>query len=50
MVADNVIMPGAPDYLEYVQKSDRYTTKLEWSKIEYNDTIDDAVAISEAKY
>ncbi len=50
IVADNVIMPGAPDYLAYVQASDRYKTVLEKSTIEYSDTIEDAVAISETLY
>ncbi len=50
VVADNILFPGAPEYLAYVQASDRYTTTLEKSFLEYNETIEDAVAISYASY
>ncbi|CAF1332789.1 unnamed protein product [Adineta steineri] len=46
IVADNVICPGAPDYLEYVQNNPNYSTTLRESTLEYNDNLRDAVAIS----
>ncbi|XP_030231011.1 catechol O-methyltransferase B [Gadus morhua] len=35
LVADNVICPGAPDYLEYVRGSPRYESKYFRSHLEY---------------
>ncbi|CAF4330999.1 unnamed protein product [Adineta steineri] len=49
IVADNVICPGAPDYLEYVQNNPNYSTTLRESTLEYNDKLRDAVAISVRK-
>ncbi|CAF0927159.1 unnamed protein product [Adineta steineri] len=46
IVADNVIHPGAPDYLEYVQNNPNYSTTLHESKLEYTDNVRDAIAIS----
>ncbi|XP_022086442.1 catechol O-methyltransferase-like [Acanthaster planci] len=45
IVADNIIFPGAPDYLEYVQSSEKYQTELIHSTFEYSDR-EDAVAKS----
>lgn len=45
VMADNIIYPGAPQYLEYVQTSPRYKTVLHESKLEYS-TDRDAVAVS----
>ncbi|CAF0913324.1 unnamed protein product [Adineta steineri] len=49
IVADNVICPGAPDYLEYVQNNPNYSTTLRESTLEYDDKLRDAVAISVRK-
>ncbi|XP_038056180.1 catechol O-methyltransferase-like [Patiria miniata] len=45
ILADNMIYPGAPDYLEYVQNSEKYQTELFHSTLEYSDR-EDAVAKS----
>ncbi|XP_022083532.1 catechol O-methyltransferase-like [Acanthaster planci] len=45
ILADNVIHPGAPDYLEYVQSSEKYHTELIHSTLEYSNK-EDAVAMS----
>ncbi|XP_038055895.1 catechol O-methyltransferase B-like, partial [Patiria miniata] len=45
ILADNMIIPGAPDYLEYVQSSDKYQTELIHSTLEYSD-MEDALAKS----
>ncbi|CAF1307821.1 unnamed protein product [Adineta steineri] len=49
IVTDNVIWPGAPDYLEYVQNNPNYSTTLRESTVEYNDDMRDAVVISVRK-
>jgi len=50
LVADNVIFPGAPDYLQYVRAAtDRYTSKLFESNIEYSTTVKDGVEYSICK-
>ena len=48
IVADNVICPGAPDYLRYVQEEarDRYETRLVMSHLEYHVDVEDGLAIS----
>lgn len=46
IVADNVIYPGAPNYLNYVRNNPNYTTKTYESTIEYRDDILDAVEIT----
>ena len=46
IVADNVITPGAPDYLEYVRKNPNYTSTLYEENIEYSEDIRDGVEIS----
>jgi len=46
IVADNIIVPGAPGYLEYVQHTPRYETSIIKSSIEYFDDIEDALAVS----
>ena len=45
ILADNIIFPGAPDYLEYVQSSEKYQTELIHSTLEYSDK-EDAIAKS----
>ncbi|UJR27143.1 hypothetical protein I4U23_008442 [Adineta vaga] len=46
IVADNVIYPGAPDYLEYVRNNSNYTTTFHESSLEYKDDIPDGIEIS----
>jgi len=45
LVADNVLFPGAPDYLDYIQKNPKYTTTQHKATLEYS-TIEDAVEVS----
>ena len=46
IVADNVICPGAPDYLEYIRNNPNYTTKTHEATLEYRDNVPDGVEIS----
>ncbi|CAF3359164.1 unnamed protein product [Rotaria socialis] len=46
IVADNVVIPGAPDYLKYVRNSSNYTTELHKTKLEYSNYIPDGVEVS----
>jgi catechol O-methyltransferase len=46
VVGDNIILPGAPDYLAYFQKSKDYNSTLYHANIEYGDNPD-AVLVSE---
>ena len=46
IVADNVIYPGAPDYLEYIRNNPNYSTKMYEEMIEYRDDVRDGVEIS----
>jgi catechol O-methyltransferase len=46
IVADNVITPGAPDYLNYVRNNLNYKSKTYESTLEYRDDIPDGVEIS----
>ncbi|CAF1512564.1 unnamed protein product [Rotaria magnacalcarata] len=46
IVADNVIYPGAPDYLHYIRNNPKYKTRLYESTLEYNDNVRDGVEIS----
>ena len=46
IVADNVITPGAPDYLQYIRGNANYTSKQYDGKIEYRDDVPDAVEVS----
>ncbi|XP_038054891.1 catechol O-methyltransferase-like [Patiria miniata] len=45
ILADNVIRPGAPEYLKYVETSEWYQTERKYSKFQYTDE-DDALAKS----
>ncbi len=45
IVADNIIFPGAPDYLEYVKGSEKFDTEVIHSTLEYSDR-EDALAKS----
>lgn len=46
LVADNVIFPGSPDYLEYVRASPLYTTVYHDSLLEYTHDKRDGVEVS----
>jgi catechol O-methyltransferase len=46
LVADNVIYPGAPDYLEYVRSSPLYTSVYHDSLLEYTHDQRDGVEVS----
>jgi len=46
IVADNVIFPGAPDYLNYIKNNPNYTTKTYESTLEYNEHRRDGVEVS----
>ncbi|UJR22143.1 hypothetical protein I4U23_025207 [Adineta vaga] len=46
IVADNVIAPGAPDYLKYLQNNRNYKTKTYESVVEYTNDMVDGVEIS----
>jgi len=49
IVADNVIYPGAPDYLKYIRESRHYTTTFYEATLEYDDRIPDGVEVSVRK-
>lgn len=40
IVADNVIFPGAPEYLEYVRDNKAYTSTMHPAHVEYSDAPD----------
>jgi catechol O-methyltransferase len=46
IVADNVIYPGAPDYINYVRNNPHYTSTLHESTLEYDKNIRDGVEVS----
>ena len=46
IVADNVITPGAPDYLEYVRNNPNYTTTCYEEHLEYSEELLDGIEIS----
>ena len=46
VVADNVITPGAPDYLEYVRNNPNYNTTFHEGTIEYREDLPDGIEIS----
>ena len=45
VVADNVVYPGAPDFLEYVRGSPDYECENFPAKVEYSNRTDDAVEV-----
>ncbi|CAF0754470.1 unnamed protein product [Adineta ricciae] len=49
IVADNVICPGAPDYLNYIRGNPNYTTTFHETTLEYRNDIVDGVEISVRK-
>jgi catechol O-methyltransferase len=46
VIADNIIMPGAPGYLEYVRSHPKFSSKLRESHLEYNENTKDGIEIS----
>jgi len=46
LVADNVILPGAPDYLKYIRNNPKYESKLYESPLDFTDYLKDGVEIS----
>ncbi|CAF1140417.1 unnamed protein product [Rotaria sp. Silwood1] len=46
IVADNIIYPGAPDYVAYVRNNPHYTSTFHESTLEYEKNIRDGVEIS----
>ena len=46
VVADNVLMPGAPDYLRYIRNSPHYTSTIHQSHVEYSNDMVDGVEVS----
>ena len=46
IVTDNVIYPGAPDYLAYVRSHPNYTSTFHEGTIEYREDLTDGVEIS----
>lgn len=46
VVADNVIVPGAPDYLAYVRSAPHYTTRFVPGLLEYQTAIKDGIEVS----
>ena len=46
IVADNVIYPGAPDYLDYVRNNPNYKNTFHEAKLEYQNDTPDGVQIS----
>lgn len=49
IVADNIITPGAPGYLEYVRNNPNYTSTLREENIEYSEDVRDGIEISVRK-
>ncbi|CAF2440810.1 unnamed protein product [Rotaria sp. Silwood2] len=46
ILADNVIRPGTPDYLNYVRNNPNYTSTFYEGKLEYREDLDDGIEIS----
>jgi catechol O-methyltransferase len=46
IVADNILYPGAPDYVNYVRNNPHYTSTFHESTLEYDPTVRDGVEIS----
>lgn len=49
IVADNVIFPGAPDYLEYIRNNPHYTSTFYEAMLEYDEKTRDGVEVSVRK-
>ena len=46
IVADNIIFPGAPDYVNYVRNNPHYTSTFHESTLEYENDVRDGVEVS----
>jgi catechol O-methyltransferase len=46
IVTDNILYPGAPEYVNYVRNNPHYTSKFYESTLEYDPSIRDGVEIS----
>ncbi len=46
IVADNVIAPGAPDYMHYLHNNPNYRTKTYESTVEYMEDMRDGVEVT----
>lgn len=46
VVADNIIFPGAPDYLQHFRNNEQFDSTLYHAYLEYCD-VPDAVLVSE---
>ncbi|UJR17525.1 hypothetical protein I4U23_004420 [Adineta vaga] len=46
IVADNILFPGAPDYVNYIRNNSQYTSTFHESTLEYDKTIRDGIEIS----
>ena len=46
VIADNVIIPGAPDYVEYVRNNPNYSTTCHEETVEYREDLIDGLEIS----
>ena len=46
IVADNIIFPGAPDYVNYIRNNPHYTSTFHESTLEYENNVRDGVEVS----
>ncbi|GJP31764.1 hypothetical protein CLOM_g14972 [Closterium sp. NIES-68] len=46
IVADNIVYPGSPDYLEFMEKSSEFVTEKRETMLEYSTKVKDLVLIS----
>ena len=46
IVADNILFPGAPDYVNYICNNPRYTSNFYESTLEYDNSIRDGIEVS----
>lgn len=46
IVADNILYPGVPDYVEYIRNNKQYDSTFYKGYLEYSDTIKDGVEVS----
>ncbi|CAF1468861.1 unnamed protein product [Adineta steineri] len=46
IVADNILFPGAPDYVNYIRNNPQYTSTFHESTLEYDKNTRDGVEIS----
>lgn len=46
VVADNLVFPGNPEYIKWMESDPDFTFTLHKTKLEYSETIEDAVGVS----